>query len=686
MPVSQCYIFLYSSIIHLPLTAVICRLINKLRSVSIVRPDIREDGITRLSNMTKFLAACASYGLPEENLFHHDDLIEATGESLARVARTIIALFKFVETPAVERSKFIYGQSQIQDSISGPYAHSGSSSRATASTPNLVQTPLSVSPTPPSPVRRRYSPPSGLPPVRSDSPDSIQGTYTADDQDDENEDNLLAVKGYPRPPLMAPPPKSPLRARSVKHMDDGSLFTWAKNAASPSRADLARPSIGDTSVTESVADARIRQSVASSAISETTMNTEFSSILDFSRSRSNSNGHNKFGTIRTITTDATSEAPSISRTEGSAIADELSLKKGVERCGKHHRDRRVSEGPVVDLSRVVEEADESASSSRGGARNKGKSKAAEQEKVVSVVSKPKPPAINLRQGKWPDDFMDAFPVHSPTRATNSKSPSPGQQDCSYSSTPISVSPPRKHAIVEGNLRNESLEDLARLLRKPTHPPRHSLDGPVLMPKESVLGRDGTPDGMPLASGRIMLRRHSTKPGPSRRNNVYSPPDEDPHDSDSEPLVPFPETVLGESGPYPGEAPIFDGKPRVPRGRFRSDIDFNARRFVSPNSYDELGAGARRSRFESMINLGVASNNASDLLRDSTDSNALRQALILREDGKPPTHFVCFPRPQLYLFPLLIDNICISNWATASGAGSLDLFIGLSISIRARWWP
>ncbi|GAW00435.1 cell division control protein [Lentinula edodes] len=86
---------------------VLCHLLNKLRSSSIVRPDPKEDGFARTSNITKFLAACSSYGLANEDLFQRDDLIEASSESLARVARTIIALIKFVDAPITisDRSK-----------------------------------------------------------------------------------------------------------------------------------------------------------------------------------------------------------------------------------------------------------------------------------------------------------------------------------------------------------------------------------------------------------------------------------------------------------------------------------------------------------------------------------------------------------------------------------------------------
>lgn len=47
----------------------------------------------------------------------------------------------------------------------------------------------------------------------------------------------------------------------------------------------------------------------------------------------------------------------------------------------------------------------------------------------------------------------------------------------------------------------------------------------------------------------------------------------------------------------------------------------------------------------MVNLGVASANASasDLLsRDSGDGSAVRQTVVVKEEGKPATHFVSSP--------------------------------------------
>ena len=48
----------------------------------------------------------------------------------------------------------------------------------------------------------------------------------------------------------------------------------------------------------------------------------------------------------------------------------------------------------------------------------------------------------------------------------------------------------------------------------------------------------------------------------------------------------------------------------------------------------------------MVNLGVVTSNASasDILtRDPYEGSAVRQTLIVKEDGKPPTQFVCIPK-------------------------------------------
>ena len=189
--------------------------------------------------------------------------------------------------------------------------------------------------------------------------------------------------------------------------------------------------------------------------------------------------------------------------------------------------------------------------------------------------------------------------------------------------------------------DNSQESISALPRRPTHRPRHSADvPPIIMPKDAALRRD-SPD-----SGRLVLRRHSTKPAASSRSGAILIPrsnnksinNEDDLFADDDPsLVPFPRTTSA------GDPLLQNERPRVLRGRFQSEIEgsSSSRRRARPNSYDELGAKSARSRIESMINLGVESGkaSASDLMfrHDST----VRMRLVVREDGKLPTHFVSF---------------------------------------------
>ena len=263
------------------------RLMNKLRCSSVVRPDPREDGFVRTSNVTKFLASCSSYGLPNEDLFQRDDLIEASSESLARVAQTIIALIKFAEDTPVDRSKIIAGHARKQSSPSSPYQ---GTSRAAASSPNLLPTGHSSQPS--SPARKRWSPPSGLPTVRSNSPDDAVSKDKAQTQTVTVHDDRADKSS---PVIMTPPPRSPLRNRSNKsppNEEDGQgLFTWAVKKVAPQKSmGPTSPPIDEPSVRE------IRHST-SSAMTDTSnamTGTMFSSLLDAWRA-----SFNKFGTIPT---------------------------------------------------------------------------------------------------------------------------------------------------------------------------------------------------------------------------------------------------------------------------------------------------------------------------------------------------------------------------------------------------
>jgi hypothetical protein len=388
------------------------------------------------------------------------------------------------------------------------------------------------------------------------------------------------------------------------------------------------------------------------------------------------------------------------------------------------RDRKPSETVPADLSRVVEESEETNPGGGGGSSSSNVTRR-------SAVPASGRERIKLGQGKWPDDFFDAFQAayapSSPTRPIAIRKPS--------SRSSLTVSRSADTPRVMGH--DEFAADLGALQsppsplvtsplagRRPTHRARHSVDPAMLAPQPRdaflpPLPRESSPDsgttlggggsGPGSGSSRVGLRRNSTRSSAvsaGKRNGIYMPRRSSPEDGangvngaeddDGDDTfvtaigVPFPRAVSssGEYVPSPsslnvpssslsdsvdrsssnepttgtgsGSGPasassIASGslqqqqaqqQPPPPRGRFQSEADgASSRRWrPRPSSYDEFGVKPqRRSRFESMANLGVASGtnaSASDLMaRDATEGSVSRQTLVVREEGKPPTHFV-----------------------------------------------
>ena len=420
------------------------------------------------------------------------------------------------------------------------------------------------------------------------------------------------------------------------------------------------------------------------------------------------------------------------------------------------RDRKPSETVPVDLSRVVEESEEpNPSLNRGGNSN---SNVARRSAANGHVER-----IKLGQGKWPDDFLDAFQAgYAPTSPTRPiairKPPSRSSLTVSRSAdTPLVMNRDEFSADL-GALPTPSSPLVPSVLsRRPTHRARHSVDTPMLAPQPrdtSLLSppRESSPDsgttldggdsGPGSGSSRLGLRRNSARTNAitvGKRNGLYMPRRSSPDDGANGAEdnggddtfvtaigIPFP-CAMSSSGEYvPSPCPLnvpssplsdsverFSSKehtagsdsgsglatassiasgpfqqqqaqqqPPPPRGRFQSEADgASSRRWrPRPNSYDEFGAKPqRRSRFESMVNLGVASGinaSASDLMaRDATEGSVSRQTLVVREEGKSPTHFVSI----LCLFDgqgALSHYLVYSNSAIASAADSLDLCIVL----------
>ncbi|KAG2136276.1 hypothetical protein BD769DRAFT_1626980 [Suillus cothurnatus] len=584
---------------------VLCQLMNKHCSGTITRIDHREDGSKHTSNITKFIAACSQLGVPSGDIFYRDDLIQATPETLCRVACTIISLIKLFEDPGVGRAKVITGQGRKGTIIaSSNDPHSPEISRATSSILNLP--PRSASPNSPSgPTRRARSPHErSPPPVRPDSPQSGTSASTAKrvpiiDRNTTPSNSDHEIDEVPPITGPSPTPRSPFRGHS--------------------RAGLpVDSSISPLSCLQPL-DIPFPQSRTSSNLTD---NTALSSIFDIRRA--SSSNQNKFGTIRTFTTEATScsEAPSFTRTEASSVAasmaEEMSRRRGGGEPTSRLRERRPSEPGVLDLVSLAEEEENSAcgSSSNHHQRESLQPRELSQEQETEAQVR-----VRLGKGKWPDDFLDAFKAQAPSPSRIVPTATSSNRVDTPLSSGLSVSPTRKLSIVGISRHNDSTEPT---VRRPSHRSTHGAD--VLMPKNSVLRLDASSENSP--GSKVILRRQSTRSG-ARRNGVSYP-----RNSTDNP------GTAKDDDPMPSGVTNNQDAPRV-RDRFQSDVeDQRARRCSRPTSHDELGR-PRRSRYESMVNLGVASANASasDLLsRDSGDGSAVRQTVIVEEEGKPATHF------------------------------------------------
>lgn len=433
--------------------------------------------------------------------------------------------------------------------------------------------------------------------------------------------------------------------------------------------------------------------IRASLASETTQSTTPSSLMALGRpGDSLATGvdrmSNQFSTMRTATTMATSFAPSeyyradVSQTASDAstsawLLEELSASSAPSSSGFSPligkkpqllslRDRRLSEaGMNNDLTRVAEETEE------GTVHRKALEDAGKEPELGRPESagrhRSRPQAIQLGKGKWPDDFIDAFKPGSPPRLA------PRRVDAEHTREAL---PAGGFSSLAADLgANESNGSPSKVPpRRPLHRPRHSIDVPALRPKEVLpKDRDGSPGQESIS--RIIPRRNSSHtralyvPRSDSASPSPSPPDANaattlaqaPISASPNVRVPFPRAFSssgqgqdsnGGSPATPPTGPEVAAttaaataaqQNRFTRGRFQSEIDASTRRKPRPNSFEELGGRAHRSRIESMVSIGGASSSnfsASDI-RSSMDGSAVRKTLIIRDEGKPITHFVSF---------------------------------------------
>lgn len=556
---------------------------NKHRPGVITRVGVREDGSKRVTNITKFLAACSSQGMCSDDLFHRDDLIEATPESLCRVARTILALLKLFDAPAIGENRVTSGQRKIDRAVtrSDSSAHFPTSQHrpAALSSPDYsLQRPFS--PTQVAPSRKLWSVPV--------FPDA-SGSGTSNDTAQTLTRTNSGHRGDACPMFAAqsPPPKSPFetppRSKLASESSANPFLTLRllEFPQDESDSQCASPIMMDLS-----GDGLARQSRTSSNITE---NTAYSSLFDFRRN----SAQGRFGTIKTVTTVATSlgsEVPSFSQTEGISLAEEMGKWRGASVDMAKAAERRLSEPAMPDLVSLAEEEESSACgcSSRGTHRHRPRD--------------PAPRASRLGNGKWPGDFLDDIHAASPPWAISGGA-SPDVLDTLIAPSSLTTSPGRMSSIIIGP---NSTADSAILPRRPSTRNGHGVDMPVLMPKESVFRTDVSLDNSTGGGPRVALRRQSTRVNTLRRNGMYMPRGMTDN-GEREPIfsaIPFPRVVSGEYSVSSSSTPdIACGRERSSsrdvsrmRGRFQSDMDDprTRKRSSRPSSYDELGR-SRRSR-------------------------------------------------------------------------------------------
>ena len=349
----------------------------------------------------------------------------------------------------------------------------------------------------------------------------------------------------------------------------------------------------------------------------------------------------KVATIRTMTADATSEAPSISRPERSSITGQLIRKREAHPGPKHARDCQSSEGHVVDLSGVMEETEESSTSSDGHTRHEGKGKAKERERWTERPEKA--PSLHTEKGTWPDDFLDAVQGHSQTPPISPASPPPPPLPDLERQEPMRSPPadlPTKHSnsangdsnsgsdIPVTESEGEDVPDMNPLALRPR------IDDTLAKPRRFRFESKPSLGISPLPTLTSPTRKRWSPLVPTVHSKS---PDEDSNSSSGE-MAP---NANGRHEPAPH---IHVNKPEV----------IDVPKVMSPpplrTRIGDKPGEPPQSMFDTTPNLDASGTSsrasASDLLISSSpdllDEGAVRKALIITEDGKPPTHFVSHP--------------------------------------------
>jgi hypothetical protein len=355
---------------------------NKLRPGSLTNPSTVEDGFVFNSNVTRFLAACSQHGVSAEDLLQRNGFIEASAESLARVARVVLSLFKIMETPTLaERSRILNGEGN-----SGTQRGLHASSPVTELEPN------------PAVARSMFSTVKSTRKTQGITPTPVLPTII-----DRGLDTFRKKLGpqvtTDHRLLISPPPRSPLRARIISSRRDGISFKLNSLA---DRGSLGEPR------TDS------RQWLASLTRTDTT---GFSPSMEVQRSTS-SGSADHFGTVHTMATNATSIHANDDGSFSASSSEGLGRKQS-------------------DLQRVVEETERVATSFSGGKKK-------EQSNMSSSIELGNTDATDLREATPAASqyFTSPAPASSATTplVTSFYGPSP------YAPAPAPVIVPKMAAL------------------------------------------------------------------------------------------------------------------------------------------------------------------------------------------------------------------------------------------------
>jgi len=697
----------------------ICRLINKFQPGMITHPDSQEDGFVKTSNVTKFLSAASSFGVAQGELFSSDDLHEGTAESLGQVAQTIIAVCKVSEQllqSRSPRSQYMHSgsvpsQPALPSSVSTPDLVSHRpSSPPTAPLPSLASAKSSATATVKlafTPTRKRWT---SFSPTSSTARTAGPGDKARAPTASTNGRRGASLTPEPRrngigtqisdalaAPLSSSPPRTP---RPLLSRDSSSRVSIASTMATAT-TDMRSSRFGtirtmNTELTEATSfhpsdgHPSLTKSEANAAMAE----------LDQQVRRPGLGGKFTFPDRDRSSTDS-------GASPGPAVVD-LGRVPEVDEEGEPRRRRLVPDPFKLDHL--------DASPPREGrpkAIALGKGKWPEYFIGLGLGQPPSSP-MRIPMARPNSD------THALSGRRDSFGGSPGSPKTILSSTPPHRKLSIKASLLDGSPdRSANSEERPFGARRPSHRSRHSVEttqltrditggsssSSVLLPRDrspsTALDPRGGSTPSPIAPPpSSMLRRQSTtnahsSPRGSRAlkpalgndngsaasvNRVLFPPAPasatTPTAATMVGRVPFPSALAGivdlGSSSRPSTADTLQGatdvvaelqpKPvRPTRHRHVSDMPDSTRRKPWPTSFVD---GGGRSRYESMVSLGmggIGSNSTNDLTRrDSMSSQILVTTLIVREEGKPPMHYVSgvsvLSRRTFY-------NIMSSNWAT-----------------------